>query len=201
VASSEVEICNKALARAGVNSFITALDNATAEAASCRVLYPPCRDALLATSPWPFAKRRATLAPLSNVTRTGYLYAFLLPADCLVVREIWSGHRRPRADQRIPYAIHNAVDGRILCTDLSAPDIEYTARVTNVTLYHPLFEEALTWALAADLALSLAKDIRQEQLARVRSEQMLTRAQAVALSEDQMDVEPQSELITIRGVD
>jgi hypothetical protein len=200
VAVSEAAICNVALARIGVNEPIDSLDEATAEAWACKTLYAPTRDALLATVAWPFATRRATLTAIAGTTRSGWAYAFTLPADCLVARYLWSGLRAPPAGLRVPFQIEDdATLGRILLSDAEAPELVYTAKMTVPTTFPALFSDALSWALAADLAMALAVKEGLERRARVGYEQALSRAAAQAFNERGPDPEPDSEFVTVRG--
>jgi hypothetical protein len=172
VPTAEAAICNRALSRIGqTNKLIDdlALDKGVV-AETCRALYPVSRDAVLETLQWPFATRRAALTLLANVTRSGWVGAFSLPADCLVPRYIW--HPVPAADQLRPTSMSflqtfastvrfviedDATLGRILLTDEPTPELLYTAQVTQPPRFSALFVDALAWHLAADLALSLSK--------------------------------------------
>lgn len=159
--TSEAQLCNIALARVGQREFIDSLTQATTASRLCAVLYAPARDAVLETFPWPFATRRQVLTALADASFSGWEYGYILPTDCLCVREVYAGTRNPAAASRIPYTLElgNDSDGyatlRIILTDEAGAEILYTARVTAVPLFPPLFVDALAWKLAADLALSL----------------------------------------------
>lgn len=193
-----VSICNVALSRIGVNAFISALNEATAEAEACNVLYPHNRDSLLGKFPWPFAIRREALARLANVSRSGWAYAYSLPADYLRALYLWAGVRNPRLDQMIPYQIESEAGKPILLTDEPAPELVYVFKNTDVSVYPPAFQDALVWALAADLAVTLAVRADLEQRARKLYEIELQRAATLSLSEAMPDQEPESSIITSR---
>jgi hypothetical protein len=136
MATSEAEICNKALARIGHKVFIDDLETDQSEEAEvARLFYADERDSLLMEAPWPFAVRRALLAEVNYTTepaRDGWARIYKLPADLLEPLYIWPGGitvptnistplgavdplritwqnpRTPRADQRIPFAIESA---------------------------------------------------------------------------------------------
>ena len=177
--TAEADICNVALRRIGqTNKLIDDLETDKGTVAeACRDLYAHHRDELLETLPWPFATRRASLAALSGITRSGWVGVFSLPADCLAPRYIW--HPVPAADQLRPTnmsflqsfapVVHFVIEdadtlddgtpgpGRVLLTNEATPELVYTAQVTQPPRFTPLFTDALAWHLAADLAVALSK--------------------------------------------
>lgn len=202
--ASVVALCNLALSRIGIGQGITSLEDSTREAQACALHYAHLRDSLLAMCDWPFARKRAALALLSETERSGWDYAYSLPLDCLVPRRVWSGEiaqRRLRPDQRVPFGLEadDSGSGRILLTDEQGAKLLYTARVEDPLLFHPLFTEALVWWLAAELALALKAKDALELRARQRYELALSRAQAHAAAEGEQDVEPEPDFITGRG--
>lgn len=201
MATSAVDICNVALSRAGISRVIASLDEASTEAQICRAIYPSALDAVLSAAPWPFATKRAVLTPIADGARGGYAFAYTLPGDCIAVQEVFGG-RRLREDQKIPFQIETDADLRILLTDREDAEIKYTARVENPLTFHPLFVEALSWYLAEDLAISLAKDddahMRNASRANNRYIQTIHAAIAQALGEQQKDKEPESVFLTSR---
>lgn len=199
MARSDAEICNLALARIGSTSFIDSLEEATAEAQVCRVLYPQARDAQLQASDWSFALRRAELVRLPGFERSGWGAAFALPPDCLVPRSIFSGLRNPRMDQAVPWTIEEGADQRILLCDLDAAELQYTARITAPTLLPPLFVDALAWAMACELAIAIPVKEGIEARARQQHQLALSRAIAADLNQGQPDPPPESPLISVRS--
>lgn len=201
MASSEIEVCNLALARIGVSAFIETLQDPSAEAAVCRLLYPISRDAVLESYPWAFARKVAPLALLSGVERAPWLHAYALPADCLAPREIWSGARVQRADDRIPFELQAlpGLNGVALFTDREEAELIYTARVTQPGLFTTLFSSALAWRLASDLAAALPnkRDLRADAFNVYVAE--LATAQALDASSEQGDQHPVGSLIAARG--
>lgn len=202
MATTAVELCNIALARAGVSKVLTSMTEASTEAGLCRVLYPTALETVLSMAPWPFATKRAVLAPLAGGGRGGYAFRYQLPADCLVVQEVFSG-RGLREDQKVPFRVENEGDARVLLTDQEDAEIIYTARVESPTLFHPLFVDALAWKLAGDLAISLAKDddaaTRFASRANNRFLQIIEWAKAQAVGEQRPDKEPESIFLTVRA--
>lgn len=200
MATNEAELCNIALARVGQRQFIDALDEDTTEAESCSVLYGPTRDSVLAEFPWRFATRRATLAVLASVTRSEWQYAYSLPEDFISAQSLYAGKRNPAADERPAYAIemNDAGNGLILVTDTEDAELKYTARVETVSLFPPLFVDAVAWKLAAELCLALP--IKPQVGLRMSEGYGLAIAKAAArdAQQAQEDQPPDSEFIRLR---
>lgn len=222
MATSAAEICNKALARIGVKIYIDDLvSDQTQEAETCNIFYEDARDSLLAEFPWAFAKRRAVLA-LTAETRSGWVYAFAMPSDCIrplyiypsslesvevaasnpdVLSGVWVNPRTPRADQRIPYDIEASAsaDSQLILCDYQTPELVYVSRITDVTKFPFLFSDALSWLLASELALPLTAKQGLEAQMRQRFYQILEQARAQSLESVQEDVAPDSEFISVRS--
>lgn len=148
--SSTVDLCNQALARIGVEPIADLLE-ASAPAIACRLLYGPTRDSVLRMHHWSFAGSRARLASLdvSADGRWGGTYA--LPSDCIQARRLeTAGAGQPPP----PYEIR----GRRLLTDQAEPVLLYTRRVEDPVEFDPLFVQALSARLAADLVMPLQGD-------------------------------------------
>jgi hypothetical protein len=99
-----------------------------------------------------------------RVSRDGWAYVFVLPADCIQPREVYSGARDPRVSESTPFRQGYDRDlGRLLFCDLPAPDLRYTARVDTPVLYPAGFTNALAWRLSVDLAQSQKADVQLAQ--------------------------------------
>lgn len=159
--ASEIEICNLALLRVGITTPLATLADGTKESNACNTLYSQMRDLLLGSFPWSFATRRDAPAASSESVRTGWQHIYDLPDDVLSVQKIWSGARRVRPEQEIPFKVEVKADGsgRVLLTDKEEPEVFTTIRLTNVLLFSPFFSDALASLLAVELvpALTLAE--------------------------------------------
>jgi hypothetical protein len=220
MATSQAQICNKALARLGIVSFIEDLGTSqSAEAATLNVFYADVLDACLAVFPWPFATLRATLAELAlEPARDGWNHVYALPSDCLVPRKVWpSGQspeladlygpltsqlslRAPRADQRVPFAIEKASlnDGKVLLCDYLTPTLFYTARVTDTARFPPLFVDAFAWLLASEVALALTGKEDKMKACLLNYRVKIQEAQAGAWNEQQEDQLPEVDILAAR---
>lgn len=146
MAGSVTEIVNRALDLIGQDP-IGSIDDDTRTAGLCARTYPPLRDAVLRLHPWNFALVRASLPALTSAPAWGFRYAYQLPAAC--VRLI----RLNIADPRTPYQVES---GQLL-TDVSPPlGVLYVRRVEEPASFDPLFETVLAYALARDLARTIA---------------------------------------------
>lgn len=200
--ASAVSICNLALLRIGVKSFIEDLEDDSTEAEACKAAYELLRDAALAAAPWPFATRRRALGQLAGVTRTGWSYVYTVPDDYLrALFLVPATGRNPRADERTPFELeaNDAGDGLVLLTDDSAAELAYTARITAVERYSPQFVDALAWLLASELVLGLAVKPELGPASFKRYQLALSTAAATAANERQQDPAPTPDWIAGRS--
>jgi hypothetical protein len=149
--ANEVEICNVALSRVGAGT-IQALTDKTREGQLCRIHYPIARDSVLRDHDWNFARKVGILAEL-NETYDGWDYVYQYPLDCLIAREIYNEAKVSQHDN-IPFEVGlTANNNRCVLTNEAQARLYYTAYVTNATYYDAAMVEALTWKLAAELAV------------------------------------------------
>lgn len=150
--NSAEDICNLALIRLG-QSPITTLQDGTAAAKSCNILYGPTRDEVLKVYPWRFASTDKQLAASGASPVWKFDLKYELPADCLFVQE---------TDFEDTYDWQ--VKGGFLHTNATAPIyITYTKRVTDPTKFDPLFVTALVELLASKLAMPITRKSALEE--------------------------------------
>jgi hypothetical protein len=195
MADTVEDICNQALGMVGVTTFIEGLADDSIEARACSRYYASRRDLLLEHFPWPFAEKTATLVQIAGFTPVRYAFAYGLPTDCLKVRELWSGIVRPRVDEKLTYGFQNYLDAKVLITNESAPKLVYTARIENPRLFSASFGDALAAALALRLAQALPSRLDYVESARRQYAAALHSAAESELGEQQIELEPDSELI------
>jgi len=162
MASSDVQICNLALSVLGHNQIST-LSEGTEASKLCALHYEPARDAALSAFPWNFAAARATLSPLTSTPNHEFSAEFQLPVDCLQVLRIFN------------YTDIWRVEGRKLLAQISEVQIAYTAKVTEVGNYPPMFTQYLLHSLAALMAPRLTDN---QTMARAHTELERIRVQA-----------------------
>ena len=147
--ANSTDIVNDALARLGI-SQITSLTDGSKQAQFATRMYDQTRDEVLALRDWTFAVQRATLTR-ANSTNSEWLYQYALPADFLRLVQL--------NNDEVGTIKHKfALEGNKIFTDSAALAVVYIGRVTDVTLYSPLFVESLSIKLAGKLAGPLAGD-------------------------------------------
>ncbi len=160
-ATTDVEICNAALGRLGVET-ITALADSNPRARLCNILYDKRRDTLLRMHPWNFATVRDSLTEDATAPDHGYTRRYELPTGCLHVRTI---------DSELPWEVESG----FILTDDPECLIKYTARVTDVELFDVCFSEMLAIDLAHEMCMPLTgsasrKESLKEDLKRALQE-------------------------------
>jgi hypothetical protein len=164
--STEVTICNLALARLGDEANVQTISppDGSAQASQCAQFYPVARDTLLTMRPWSFATVRTALAPLvPDGVHTSWAQAYAMPANCLLMRKVLE----PDAADDVGVAgvaagrefrVEAREDGQVvvLTNTVGAVGV-FTKRITDVAKFSPLFSDALAWLLASYLAGPIVK--------------------------------------------
>lgn len=162
--ASEVDICNLALARLGDSATVASIDppEGSAQAEHCARFYPIARDSALESHAWGFALRRAVLAALSSDVWE-WTCAYTLPTDVVRVLAVLplTGASEAKSE---PYSIEG---DRVIRTNQEGASLRYVARITDTTLFSPLFVDALGWLLASHLAGPIIKGDAGVQMSRL----------------------------------
>lgn len=224
MAKTEVDIINEALLLVGQKETIASRDEGSTSALIADLLYDDTRDEALAAAPWPFARRRATLALLSE-TRTGWQNVYALPTDCISTRYISDGTRpgastygvagapgtfparfgdcSPIGSSRdgIPYSIESSSDEskQVLLTDQDKAELIYTARMTVASSYPILFCRALKASLASKFAGALPVKAGLADYWEKKYKAALLEAIAEAFRSEKEDPQPDARHIAVRG--
>ena len=190
---NEVQLCNLALGRLGGHAAIESLDSADEEAQACARVYQAVAEAALCVYAWPFAERRATLAPLPTSPSSAWSGAFALPADCLKPVRIESPSD-PCLCRYVPYELA----GKTLLCDLASVDLVYIAFVAP-DLWPPTFAQYVSWRLAGELALALdaRADLAKFALDSAAAEEL--RAIVEARSSERPRPAPDADWLRARG--
>lgn len=202
--ASVTDIYNMALMRCGSSAAISNPTEKTQEANLCNAFYAQCRDYVLRDFPWGFAQRQVALAELAatageaNGFPAGWGYKYSYPNDCLMVHGIYPGIRNPRTDQKVPYQIMSDGASTAIYTDQEAAELVYTAKVTDTTLFEPMFISALVFLLASEIALPLTVNPRVLEQLRAGYQQAVRDAAARSMNESQFSLTPDCELLAVR---
>lgn len=173
--TSIVAVCNRALSKIGDELIILSLDDNTKSARYCKALYADTRDFVLRSYPWRFALKRYVLAPLREKPLFGYEYRFSLPSDCL---RVWKMEENERYQ----------VEGQCLLTDSNICRFIGISRVEDSTVFDPMFVEALSLRLAAELAVPLAASVSLRDSLIKEYQQFVQQAKTASAMEGVQDV-------------
>jgi len=181
--ASVVGICSLALSRIGQGA-ISSLTEASTAAVFCNALYEQCLDAVLEDFPWNFATARQTLADLDDAPdHWDYRYAW--PSDCLRALEIV---QTIAGDDPAPFKIElYQGSSRTILTNMAAAVLIYVVKVTDPTLFSPLFVQALSWRLGAELADPITGDANRVQRCETMYQNIIRSAWASDSSQGQPD--------------
>jgi len=163
--SSPLDICNGALLKLGGRT-ITSLSQDIKEARLCNARYTFLRDEVLENGNWNFATKRAELAAVVDAPVWGYTYAYQLPADYLRLAELEYEEQDWEEE------------GDKILSNLSTMKIKYVRREDNVSLFTPMFIEALTLRLAWDISYSLLQSGTQTDFWRSAYESYIKQARS-----------------------
>lgn len=156
--SSEVQVCNMALARLGAGSASSIDSPVSVAEQKCNLFYSQTRDELLREFPWTFATTRASLTQVSGDNFSGYDYKYQLPNDCLYVQSLIDSYEYQESTEDY------LVEDGYLYSSVTPLIIKYTKEVEFPTLFDAIFVEALVLKLAAKLAVPLTGDAQKEQM-------------------------------------
>lgn len=196
--TSKVSITNQALAHLGQTILITSLDEASIAAEQAKLFFDQCVKEILERADWPFARTSQLLANLGDPP-TNWDYRYQYPADCVRLRGlVTSGLRVKRRNQIEPYQLQYYDGSVTIVTDVEDAEISYTAAVTDVTIFSPLFVTTLSWKLATALASPLRVDAKILQLCQQQYEYHLGLAYTSQLNQEAEDIPPDSEFISGR---
>lgn len=149
--TSAVDICNLALSKIGSENRISQIGEAGREGEQCELFYEHTRDHLLQSHPWNFAIGRKALSQDANSPAFEFDNQFLLPGDYLRSWKLYNDNN--------PFK----VEGDRLLTNSSSVNLIYIKKITNTTLFPPLFVEALATRLAAEMCDVIASDNTKTQ--------------------------------------
>jgi len=154
--ASETQIAKLALQHIGDRYDITDLSEESVEAEQVNLIFDDTRDAMLRQHPWGFAKKFATPAALTGTVPNNYDYMYTYMTDAVRVLGVVDPLD---AGTKIDFEVaRNSSDVKVILTDQQDAEFYYTARITNTAQFDPEFVMALSYALAAKLAMPLTGD-------------------------------------------
>lgn len=180
--SSEIDICNLALAHLGDSANISDFEEGTAQADHCARFYPFARDQLLEKHEWGFATRRETLALLDDDTGTAWSYQYATPGNYIKVFAVLEPEAEDRDGQ--PFDIETVSSGdTVIHTNVEDAIARYVLRVTDTAKFTPMFTIALSRLLASYLAGPIIKGREGMQVGRDQYSLFMAEFAAAAASD------------------
>ena len=156
--STDVEIARLALQHIGDRFDISSLGEEGTEAEQVREVFNPTRDALLRGHPWAFATKYASPASLVGTPPKQWQYMYQYPSDCLRMIEVISPVKGEF--DVIPFEVAiNSDNAKVIMTDEVDAEIKYTRKVTDSNEFDAEFVMALSYAIAARIAMPLTGDL------------------------------------------
>ena len=159
---------------------IAQMSEQTKRARTIRQFFPIARDAMLRLKPWNFAT--AWHQPAADtVAGTGtFKIRYPMPADCVRVRSIENADNDTWDIESAVASVGGVpVETIILVTNLTAPNVCYTRRVTAVRLWDPLFVDAFALDLAGRMANKLGRSTASGERLRAEAHQKAETASSV----------------------
>ncbi|RJO64162.1 MAG: hypothetical protein C4540_04590 [Candidatus Omnitrophota bacterium] len=156
--TSDIAICNLALAHIGVSPIVSLTDELESARALNRI-YEISRDAVLRAKAWRFASVKAPLAELADQTCSGWGYVYGYPVKCLCIRKIFvdTGNKNPPPIEYETLLLPS-INRKVIACDYEDAYAEYTYQVVDATLFDVSFVMAFSFLLAAQIAKPLTGD-------------------------------------------
>lgn len=185
MATSDIEICNRALQTYLRAGRITSMNEATPAAEQCALHYRPAVRSLLNRHSWSWATERRALALLVNDRETEWGFRYARPAGAIRIRWVndanaaqvlarsgrWHDARRMTTSD----SIYSDVPGAVA---------EYTVDREDPTLYPPAFDDALAATLAANIAVAITDDVKKAQFAEQKAAELIDLAIVLDINEN-----------------
>lgn len=146
----DADICNMALGFIGKQPIVT-LDDNTSNAIKCKLYYDVCRQQILRSFQWNFARRQEKLSVI-DTDRKGWRYVYDYPENCLLAYRVF-GDGAENAEYNV-VSVNDNVKG-IACQIKNAW-IDYLYDVKDLSIYPPDLITAFTHLLASKVSIALA---------------------------------------------
>ena len=145
--SSMTQICNLALSYLGCRRIDSPTEESE-EARAAQLHYEVCKNEILRSVSWNFARRVSTVARLDKEV-PGWGGVYQLPLDCLYVIDLHG-----QAGATVPQGEYRLAGREVLC-HLEKPWLEYISGEIDPMNFDALFVTALAYRLAGAMAHDL----------------------------------------------
>lgn len=179
---------------------IASFDEVSVNANHVRTFYDIARQATLENYDWSFCRKRRSLALLAEDPPDTWTYRYEYPPNCITPRYIaYPGVRRPIEPIPFDMELDDAGTSRTILTDQQSAVLVYTLDVENPSLFSAGFVDALSWRLAAYLAVPCAGRPDDEKRCMGWWQGLTSVAETNDANAGQADKEPDGEFITARN--
>lgn len=205
MAYTDLQVANMALAHIGVGAAESLSSDNSAKVDAINAFKEITREQTLRDFPWPFATMTAdstdvttaatnAFAAIASAPNNEWAWSYRYPTDCVEIRRIQSGVRNDTPVSRVPYRIGfdgttATATGRLIFTDMEDAILEYTALVTDNTIYPTDFVMAwsyrLAWHIAPTLAATYTPELSNDLMQKYALQ--IGRAKMNAANEEQPD--------------
>ena len=190
--ASVVDICNSGLNLLGA-STITALTDDSKNARLCNQRYEPIRNRIFRSHAWNCLTKRVQLAQDSTAPVIEYSYQYTLPSDCLRVLKIHTG-----TTDSIESSIDYVVEGRKVKTNEGTVYLVYIALDTDPNNYDTYLQEAISAALAADIAYAVTNNATLANNYQTTADERLREARFIDATENSLGTVESNEFTDAR---
>jgi len=151
MATSDVQIANRALGKLGSTTIVSLTQDSPA-ARAINNIYTGIRRSEIRKHPWNFAKTRVSIAADADAPEFDFGYRFRQPADCLRVLN--------KAD------VDWKIEGQYILSNDGGPlEVQYLADVTDPNVFDEAFIEAFASKIAYEIAEKLSSSTEKKKSA------------------------------------
>ncbi|ARW16403.1 hypothetical protein [Komagataeibacter europaeus] len=213
--TTQIDLCNAALLRAGTRSTITSLADGSAEATACGAFWQMCLDTLFSAYQWRFCRVTATGTGAAS-TDPQWQFEFQRPADCVTVHKVLpaTAPRHPPMDREAQHALFRTgmpfgegvgtagtdTTGPVIRTNHASVQVQYVSNAQPIDNWRQQFREAFTWALAAEIAIAVTGSGEIAAQMRSMASQALQQAMQADQVLEQQNTDYVPDWIRVRGM-
>jgi hypothetical protein len=135
---------------------INSLSEAIPEAEICNLFYENVKNSLLRQYPWNFASKSLLLTETEKEV-PAWNYTYIYPSNILHVRSVFDVNE-PIIEIPNDFEIVTESSVKYICCNIYQAYAKCTYKVTDPTLFDPLFVEALSCKLALEISMSLTNN-------------------------------------------
>lgn len=162
MANSPVSIANDALTLLGVE-VISSLTEDSEPARKMNAIYASCRDQVLESADWNFARKTEALALIADEESLEWDFVYQRPAKCLKVRRAYNETTidLPKKDDH-EEMIAPVSGAQAIGCDIDEAYVKFTYQVTDASTFTVAFVKALAANMAATSAKALTGENRPD---------------------------------------